>query len=175
MQDQHCSAIGQNLNAFGGAEEIKRAAAMIRDAQDVFTCGNGGDALLASHFAMELMKFGQASAISLASDMAMTTMIANDFGYENIFRYQLIKYATCNDLLICLSTSGVSPNILSAAEIADSLGMKILAILGKQGAEDPRWPRGALVIPVPGDGPMEIEDLQHIICHAIVNDLHGKE
>src|SRR3990167_2845546 len=151
QEEKHCYAVVRRLNSFAGIGKIKTAATMISDAQNVFICGNGGDAILASHFAVDLMKFGRIAAWSLANDIAMTTMIANDFGYEQTFSYQLIKYATCNDLLICLSTSGASPNILAAAKMAYDLGMKIIAIIGARGAEQPQWQKCATVIIAPGE------------------------
>ncbi len=90
---------------------------LIRNARVVFICGNGGSASTAEHFATDLVKKG-IPALALSSNSSLTTMIANDYGYEKIFSKQLDVFGTKDDLLITISCSGKSPNIESALQVA---------------------------------------------------------
>ncbi|MHC4748314.1 MAG: D-sedoheptulose-7-phosphate isomerase [Planctomycetota bacterium] len=91
----------------------------------VFVCGNGGSASTAEHFANDLFSKG-VKAICLNSNVAIITMIANDFGYDYIFEKQLEVYAEPNDLLIVFSCSGKSPNIAHAIQS----GIEVITIFG---------------------------------------------
>ena len=88
-------------------------------------CGNGGSAQQANHFAAELIHEGL-PAISLASDISVITATANDSGYENIFANQVLSLGKKGDILIGLSTSGKSQNILRAYEEARYLEMEVI-------------------------------------------------
>jgi len=92
-------------------EIVTRLTKCFERGNRAFICGNGGSAQQANHFAAELVHEGY-PAISLCSDISVITAIANDEGYENIFRDQLMALAEEGDILICLSTSGKSKNIL---------------------------------------------------------------
>lgn len=95
----------------------------IKEARFVFVCGNGGSAATAEHFTNDLFSKG-IKAICLNSNTSVMTMIANDFGYEFTFSKQLEVYANPQDLLITISCSGTSPNILNAIIEAKLRGMK---------------------------------------------------
>ena len=86
---------------------------LIKLARFVFVCGNGGSAATAEHFTNDLFSKG-IKAICLNSNTSIMTMIANDFGYEYVFSKQLELYADNRDLLITISCSGTSPNIVNA-------------------------------------------------------------
>ena len=105
-------------------EKVKKLVSLIKDARFVFVCGNGGSAAAAEHFAIDLMSRG-IKAICLNSNISVITMISNDFGYEYIFSKQLETFGGSNDLLITISCSGKSQNILNAQTIAEKIGMKI--------------------------------------------------
>jgi len=94
----------------------------IKEARYVWVCGNGGSSATAEHLTSDLFSKG-IKAICLNSNTAIMTMIANDFGYEYVFSKQLEVIADCNDLLITISCSGGSSNILFALETADALDM----------------------------------------------------
>ena len=104
----------------------------INKARFVFTCGNGGSSATAEHFANDLFKQG-ISAICLNSNTSIITMIANDYGYEEIFSEQLATFATSEDLLIVFSVSGTSPNILKVLFMAEELGCDVVKFFGKNG------------------------------------------
>jgi D-sedoheptulose 7-phosphate isomerase len=99
-------------------------AEQIKQARFVFICGNGGSASTAEHFATDLFKRG-VKAFALSSNTALITMIANDYGYENIFVDQLARYATPEDLIITISCSGTSKNIVYARNFAEKRGLPI--------------------------------------------------
>lgn len=97
---------------------------LIKRARFIFICGNGGSAALADHFATDLIKKGY-PAISLSSNSSVLTMIGNDYGFEYIFSKQIGVLGSKADLLVTISCSGTSPNILEAQELAKAKGIKI--------------------------------------------------
>ena len=106
----------------------------------IFTCGNGGSAAESSHLAVELIgRFKNnrrpLPSISLNSDTSAITCIANDFGYEEIFSRQLEGLARSGDVLIVLSTSGNSENIVRVLQKAKEVGATSIALLGKDGGK----------------------------------------
>lgn len=96
----------------------------IRQARFVWVCGNGGSHANAEHFANDLFSKG-IKAICLGSNASIMTMIANDFGYEYTYSKQLGIYGNRNDLLITLSCSGTSPNVVNAIFTAKDMGMNV--------------------------------------------------
>lgn len=104
----------------------------------VMICGNGGSASDAEHLAGEWVGRYKKdrrplSAIALASDTASLTAIANDYGYEQIFARQIEAHAQKDDVLIAISTSGASANILKALEVAKAHNMKTILLTGTKG------------------------------------------
>ncbi len=95
---------------------------LIRSARHVFIIGNGGSYANAQHIANDLLACGKAA---FTIDPATLTAIANDFGYENVFAWWLAKVGARGDLLIALSGSGKSANILQACARAEAMGMTI--------------------------------------------------
>jgi D-sedoheptulose 7-phosphate isomerase len=110
----------------------------LRNGNTVFWCGNGGSASESSHLAVELIgRFknnrNPLPSISLNSDSAAITCIANDFGYDQIYSRQLDGLAKSGDLLIALSTSGKSENIVNVLKTAQFKGVTSISLLGKGG------------------------------------------
>ena len=101
---------------------MDRLLQLIREARFVFVCGNGGSASTAEHFTNDLFS-RDIKAICLNSNVAILTRIANDKGYPYVFSEQLKVYGSKEDLLITISCSGTSPNIIAALEIARFKGM----------------------------------------------------
>lgn len=97
---------------------------LIVKADNVFICGNGGSSATAEHMASDLFS-RDVKAMCLSSNNALITMIANDYGYKHIFSKQLQLYGTGNDLLITISCSGTSPNIVEAQKMAKRLLMPV--------------------------------------------------
>ena len=131
LLNQHEEVFNQSAVAFAKALE---------QGKTIFWCGNGGSAAESSHLAVELIgRFKNnrrpLPSISLNSDTSAITCIANDFGYDEIFARQLEGLAKEGDVLVVLSTSGKSENILRALQKAKELGVTSIALLGKGGGE----------------------------------------
>ena len=101
---------------------------MIRKAKTIYLIGNGGSAANAEHIANDLVLAGKRA--HALTNIAVVTCIANDFGYENVFSRQVALFCEPGDLLIALSGSGRSPNIIRAVETAKTLGVETLTIFG---------------------------------------------
>jgi len=122
--------------------QVSRAADLIgecfRTGNKLLLCGNGGSAADASHFATELVvRFTKdrraLPAICLASDSGILTAAGNDYGFDKIFGRQVAAFGQANDVLICLTTSGNSKNVLHALEEAKARKLKTIAFLGRDG------------------------------------------
>ena len=131
LLDQHKDMFSQSAEVFAKALE---------QGNTIFWCGNGGSASESSHLAVELIgRFKNnrrpLPSVSLNSDTSAITCIANDFGYDEIFARQLEGLARKGDVLVVLSTSGKSENILRALRKGKELGVTTIALLGKGGGE----------------------------------------
>lgn len=140
--------------------------------QQVFICGNGGSAANALHFANDLF-YGVAKntgfgvrAHALSGNQAIVSCLANDVSYDEIFSRQLAVLAQPGDLLIALSGSGNSPNIVQAIHAARAAGMTSVAILGYSGGKCKELADVALHFPV--DDMQIAEDMQVIVGHMVM-------
>ena len=124
--------------------EIKQFVQTLLDARErhasIFFIGNGGSAATASHFANDLAigtkQYAQPfSVYSLTDNVPILTAVGNDFGYESVFLKQLQVYAKNGDVVVGISASGNSPNLLSAFEYAHELGAKTVAITAFDGGQ----------------------------------------
>ena len=122
--------------------EVSRAIDLIeqclRAGNKLLVCGNGGSATDASHFATELVvRFAKdrraLPAICLASDSGLLTAAGNDYGFDEIFARQVAAFGAPGDVLICLTTSGKSKNVIRALEEAKARKLKTIAFLGRDG------------------------------------------
>lgn len=137
----------------------------------VFLCGNGGSAANAMHIANDLL-YGVAmenvgiKVNALSSNSSVITCLANDLGYDEIYSRQLKVHGSKGDVLIVLSGSGNSPNIVKAIEQAHELGMKTFAIIGFSGGKCLQIAQSPIYFPV---NDMQIcEDLQLIVGHMLM-------
>ena len=112
----------------------------------VWVVGNGGSGSLAEHWAQDLQKQCHIRAIAL-TNLASITAYANDDSYRNVFAKQLATLAHEGDLLVAISGSGNSPNILAALEVAKRLGVETFGILGMEGGQALALCEGAIIIP----------------------------
>ena len=143
------------------AERLKRGCR-------VLVCGNGGSAADAQHFAAELsgrfVKERRALAgIALTTDTSALTAIGNDYGFEQVFSRQVEAYGRPGDLLVGISTSGNSPNVLRAVEAAKGLGMHTLALLGRDGGALKTAADEALV--VPSQVTARVQEVHQMVYH----------
>jgi D-sedoheptulose 7-phosphate isomerase len=156
----------------GSFDDLWRGFEMIRDTfsggHHLHVCGNGGSAADAQHFVTELVVRLDSSsrrrplaATALSSDTSILTAAANDFGFDHVFARQIEARAQKDDLLVLISTSGNSPNLLKAAEIADAMGVHTVALLGKKGGPL----RGQVDCPIviPSDNTQRIQEV-HALC-----------
>ena len=144
----------------------------------VLLIGNGGSAADAQHIAAELvgrfkMERKALPAIALTTNTSLLTAVANDYGYDTVFSRQVEALAGKNDVLIVITTSGVSPNILKAVEAARAKGAKVIGLTGKTGGK--LKDMADLAIVVPSDNTQRIQEghitIGHIICHLVENGL----
>ena len=144
-------------------------AETLRNGNTIFWCGNGGSASESSHLAVELIgRFKNnrtpLPSISLNSDSAAITCIANDFGYENIYSRQLEGLAKPGDLIVTLSTSGNSKNIINVLKTARSLGITSISLLGKGGGDAIFESDHSLIIK--SDETARIQELHLLLGHT---------
>lgn len=160
---------------------IEQTAKMIIDTYEkkgmVIICGNGGSASDALHFAGELngrfqTERGALPAVVLNADVATLTAIANDYGYDNAFARQASGYVKENDLLIGISTSGNSKNVLNAIEVAKAQGGKTVAFLGGTGGIIKEVADTSIIIPVGVTARTQEAHINiiHILCEFV--DIH---
>ena len=147
------------------------AVAAIKSGGKILTCGNGGSAADAMHLAEELMGRYRANrrplpAISLNADTTLLTCIGNDYGFDEVFSRQVEGLANKNDLLVCFSTSGDSPNILRAIDAAKSKGVKSVALLGKGGGK--ARGKADLEIVVANSDSGRVQEAHTLILHALL-------
>lgn len=140
----------------------------------ILTCGNGGSAAEAMHMSEELIGRYRSNraplrAICLNADPTAITCIANDFGFDEVFARQLEGLGCRGDLLIVFSTSGRSPNILRALEVARSRSIKTIGLLGKDGS-----PAAALCdhhICIPGADSAAAQEAHQMVVHMLCESL----
>lgn len=143
--------------------------------RSVYLCGNGGSAANAIHLANDFLygvgvRKGKGLRVeALSANPAVVTCLANDLGYEHIFSAQLHAKGGPGDVLIALSGSGNSPNIIKAIELANSIGMKTFAILGFSGGKCKDLAQTSLHFPV--DDMQIAEDLQTMVGHICMQRL----
>uniref|UniRef100_A0A6M3LAS6 Putative SIS domain-containing protein n=1 Tax=viral metagenome TaxID=1070528 RepID=A0A6M3LAS6_9ZZZZ len=148
---------------------IEEVIKMLGNVNHIYLIGNGGSASTCSHFANDLRSHGY-RAMSLVDNVAIITKIANDTGYEYVFEEQLETLFTSDDVLIAISASGNSPNLIKAVEYANKLGTTI-AIVGFDGGQLAKM--CTLVIHTETNkGEYEIAEDKHLaVCHTIAKRL----
>jgi len=156
--------------------DLEAILAVIEKAREngntVFTCGNGGSWATASHMACDFSKNtrmpgqNRLKVIGLGDNVPGVTAYANDEGYDRIFAEPLITLMQPGDVLIAISGSGNSPNVLKAVETANEIGGITLGLTGFHGGELAKLVDHALVIP--SDSIEMVEDFHMIIDHILV-------
>ena len=154
---------------------LDRAAAILLEAYTrgagVFSCGNGGSASIANHLQCDHVKGIRTTTdlaprvMSLSTNVELLTAIANDMAYENVFAYQLQSQSGPGDVLIAVSSSGRSPNIVRALAWARDHGLRTIAITGFDGGDA----RAVAEVTIHVDGANYgiVEDLHQAIMHAL--------
>lgn len=142
----------------------------LRSGGKVLLCGNGGSAADAQHFATEMtVKMNKVrspmAAIALTTNSSLLTAQANDLGFDTVFARQIESLGRPGDLLIAISTSGRSPNILSGARAARAAGLKVIGLAGCGGGTLASICDVAIV--VPSDEVQHVQEAHIAICHLI--------
>jgi D-sedoheptulose 7-phosphate isomerase len=149
-----------------------------RNEKQVFTLGNGGSASTASHMAADIGKntiganMRRFRVLSLNDNMATLSALANDLGYENVFSEQLKNLVRAGDLVIVISASGKSPNVLGAIRCAQTACAEVVGLLGFDGGQAADLADLAVVVPASHYG--IVEDAHLIINHIIVDHFKGR-
>lgn len=158
------------LRAIAAAGEL--LAASFRAHGRAFSCGNGGSMCDAMHFAEELSgKFRRerrALAAVAIADAAHLSCVANDFGFDQVFARYITAHGRPGDVLLAISTSGKSSNILKAAEAARAQGLKVIALTGRR--DSPLHDLADVVICTPGGTPWSdrVQELHIKVIHTLI-------
>ena len=152
----------------------------LRGEGKIWFAGNGGSAADAQHLAAELsgrfyLDRRPLPVEALHVNTSFLTAVANDYGYDQVYARMLQAGGRCGDVLFAISTSGNSSNILKAAEMAHSLGIKVIALTGKSGGQLAQ--RSDLLLNVPSTDTPRIQEchimIGHVICELIEKELFG--
>jgi len=167
-------------------EDILKAVELLagcyKEEHKLLLCGNGGSAADCQHIATELMirlshhiQRPALPAIALTTDTSNLTAGGNDIGFENVFARNVEGLGNKGDVLLAISTSGNSPNVINAVEIAHKKGMKVIGFLGGNGGK-----LKAIVdlpITIPSSNVQRIQEghitVAHIICELVEDKLYG--
>lgn len=180
---QRIARAADTISQLGGqAETIHRIGETIRrqltDGGKVLTCGNGGSAAEALHLAEELLgKYRNPRrpwpAISLNADPTALTCIANDFGYEQVFARQVEGLGQVGDVLVVFTTSGNSPNVRAALEVARIRGITTVGLLGRDGGNCLELCDIPLV--APGATADLIQECHQVVMHLILEAVESDD
>ena len=177
----------QSMDALAGpiAAGAERMVQCLRQDGKILACGNGGSAADSQHFAAELvnrfeMERPGLAAIALTTDTSTLTSIANDYHYDLVFSKQVRALGHKNDLLLAISTSGNSKNVLAAVLAAHENGMGVVALTGRNGGKMAEvLQRPDIHICVPAQNTARIQEVHlltlHCLCDAIDCLLLGVE
>ncbi|MEO8352930.1 MAG: SIS domain-containing protein [Chthoniobacteraceae bacterium] len=171
---QHRALDTLDLDMVAAMIETLRAA--VREDRQVFVCGNGGSAANASHFATDLGKSSSDKlpkrfrVLSLTDNTPWITALGNDYSYADIFERQLMNYARAGDVLLAISVSGDSPNVVKALAWARENGVKSMVLVGQKRGASANLGEQVLVVGDTHYG--RVEDVQmnilHLLCYAFV-------
>ena len=168
------AAAAAALGGRSGPAAVERAALLVADALagggQVLFCGNGGSAADAQHLAAELVGRLQLErpayrAVALTTDTSVLTAVGNDYGYADVFARQVEGLGRPGDVLVAISTSGRSENVLRAAEAAARRGLKVVALLGP--AASPLDRTAEVTLHVDGAAPGLVQQGHITIGHAL--------
>lgn len=153
------------------AHVVEKLRVVWKEDRQVFVFGNGGSAANASHFATDLGKGASDKlgkrfrVLSLTDNVAWMTAIGNDYSYDDVFLRQLQNYARPGDLVIAISVSGNSPNLVKALEWSKQSGLHTVALVGAKRGRMAEISEQTIVINDTHYG--RVEDAQMTICHLL--------
>ena len=151
----------------------------------VLACGNGGSEADSQHFAAEFVgryerERPELAAIALTTDSSVLTALSNDYGFEQIYAKQVRALGQAGDVLVAITTSGTSPNVLAAVKAAHEREMTVIALTGKGGGKMSASLRETDIhICVPHDRTSRIQEVHllalHCLCEGVDNQLLGEK
>ena len=179
------SADVKNTMIVASVEDIEKAAEMmvaaVQNGNKILWCGNGGSAADAQHMAAELMRGLRShdrpaiQSIALTTDTSFITAWSNDTDYESIFSRQIEGLGSAGDILMAISTSGNSRNVVKAVESCKEKGITVIVLTGKTGGvlKD----MGDVTISIPSDDTQRIQEghllAEHILCEMVEKSVTG--
>ncbi len=178
LRRQCCTLLGAPLSA-----AAKMMCDCLQHGGKLFACGNGGSAADAQHFAAELVNRFEMdrpglAALSLCNDASVVTSIANDDAFEQVFARQIEALGQPGDVLLAISTSGNSGNILAAVNKAHATGMKTIALTGGDGGALGQQSCVDIQVNIPCDSTPRIQEMHitclHILCSIIDDTMFGE-
>ena len=142
---------------------------VLKQAGTIYWCGNGGSAADSQHLAAELVGRFKGDrqplrSVALSTDSSILTCVANDYGFDSIFERQIIALGRPGDLLVGISTSGNSVNVLHALQAANELGIHSVGLLGKDGGKAKAIADHVIVIP--SETTARIQEVHILIGHC---------
>jgi D-sedoheptulose 7-phosphate isomerase len=148
-----------------GAEFLSAAA---KEGRTVFVCGNGGSAADAQHFAAEwVCRYKDdrrpLAAIALTVDSSAITSIGNDYGFEHVFSRQIEALGKKGDILLAITTSGISKNVVAAIVAARARGLKVIVLTGEKGEH--LKSAADVVVAIPSNEVARIQEMHELIIH----------
>jgi len=156
-------------------ESVSAAIGLLEKARDtgrmIFVCGNGGSASTASHFACDMVKgasYGRSKRfriLALTDSLPTLTAYSNDVSYDCVFAEQLQNLASAGDVVMAISGSGNSPNVIRAVEYANSIGCETIALTGRDGGKLGLLAKLQIRVAEPHMG--RIEDGHMVVCHMM--------
>ena len=164
------------------AGAIAKAVQWLREARDarrtIYSCGNGGSALIASQMVCDIVKgaswqrSSRLKMICLSDNVGTVTAYANDVSYESVFVEPLRNFAVKDDLLIAISGSGNSPNVLRAVEYANPIGCRTIGLTTAAGGRLKEIAQLPLLVPSGHMGRLEDSffAITHILCYAFIEE-----
>lgn len=161
------------------SEAAKLISSAIKNGRKVMLCGNGGSAADSQHLAAEMVvrltgKFNRKAlaGMALTTDPSILTAASNDFGFENVFSRQVEAHGVEGDILVAISTSGNSPNVIKAVEAAKKMNIVTIGFLGNDGGK-----LGSLVdlaLIVPSEDTQRVQEAHITIGHIIIQTVENR-
>ena len=155
------------------AQAVEALATTLGNGGKILACGNGGSAADAQHFAAELVgrferERPELAAVALSTDSSILTAVGNDYGFEQVFARQVRALGQPGDVLLAISTSGSSPNVIEAVRAAQERDMLIVALTGKGGGKLSALLSDVDVhLCVPHEGTARIQEVHLLMLHCL--------